>query len=135
MVGAPALDAGLLRSPAGTNPPGREKRGARQEKAQLVSKTHLPHHECVCMPDRPRATSQASCPVGSKDHPITCTQTNVRGGSGQPPPNQLGLWGAPSHMRKADLFRFIAWGFRVSRTPSEGRDPFSMFLLVSKGCC
>lgn len=93
MVGAPALDAGLLRSPAGTNPPGREKRGAKQEKAQLVSKTHLPHHECVCMPDRPRATSQASCPVGSKDHPITCTQTNVRGGSGQPPPQSARIVG------------------------------------------
>ena len=39
MIGAPALDAGLLHSPAGTNPPGREKRGARQEKAQLASKT------------------------------------------------------------------------------------------------
>lgn len=39
MIGAPALDTGLLRSPAGTNPPGRENRDARQEKAQLASKT------------------------------------------------------------------------------------------------
>ncbi|XP_066102350.1 collagen alpha-1(I) chain-like [Saccopteryx bilineata] len=36
LIRAPALDAGLLRSPAGTNPPGREERGARQQTAQLT---------------------------------------------------------------------------------------------------
>ena len=39
IIETPALDAGLLRSLAETNPPGSKKRGSREERVQLASKT------------------------------------------------------------------------------------------------
>lgn len=50
LIGAPALDAGRLTS-AGTNPPGREKRGVRHQGAQLINEGGTP--ECVSVPGRP----------------------------------------------------------------------------------
>lgn len=81
-MGAPALDAGLLCSPGGTNPPGREQRGARQQDAQLTNKGTALQPACASQTDRHQPDDALF--TGSGDHPITSAPTSVSGGSGSP---------------------------------------------------
>lgn len=53
LIGASALDAGLLCPPAGTNSFGREKRGARQQGAQSTNKKGALVRVCLYQTDRP----------------------------------------------------------------------------------
>lgn len=126
LMGAPALDAGLPCSPAGTNPPGREKRGARQQDARLTNKGGLLLRVCLCQTDRPtparRLAHQAAEPVPSRlPERLRRVRAVPRIREGR---------GANPGLSRADLFPFAATDFGVSRAPSERRAPVFILLFA-----
>lgn len=73
LIGASALDPGLLCSPAVTNPSGREK-GPRLQGTQSTNKRGLLVCVCLCQTDRPTPARR-----------LASAQTNILGGRGKPP--------------------------------------------------
>lgn len=136
LMGAPALDPGL-RSPAGTNLPGREKQGARQQGAQLTKDRGPLLSVSLCQTDRHQPGASSTWQRRPSHH--FCP--NKRPGRVRETPRIHECRGANLRLRRVDLFPFMASDFGGSPEHLR-RDmvPFSVFcsfpiVVANAGLC